>query len=86
MNSREFASRCQGSGGAALQSVIDIKADTLITGDLRQHHFNLAQEYGINLYACGHYATEVFGVQALAREIAQKFNIPWEFISTGCIL
>ena len=39
-------------------------ADTLITGELRQHHFNLAQELRRNLYACGHYATETFGVDA----------------------
>ena len=49
-------------------------ADTLITGELKQHHFNLAQELELNLYACGHYATETFGVDALAREVLTEIR------------
>ena len=60
--------------------------DTLITGELRQEHFNLAQEEGFNLYLCGHYATEVFGVRALAEEAAHLFGLPWVFLDTGCPL
>ena len=60
--------------------------DTLITGELRQEHFNLAQEQSFNLYPCGHYATEVFGVQALAAEVAAQFDLPWEFVATDCPL
>ena len=33
----------------------------------------MAQER--NLYPCGHYATEVFGVKALASEVARKFHL-----------
>ena len=46
----------------------------------------MAQELGLNLYPCGHYATEVFGVQALARETAAKFGLDWTFIGTPCLL
>jgi putative NIF3 family GTP cyclohydrolase 1 type 2 len=60
--------------------------DTLITGELRQHHFNMAQELGLNLYPCGHYATEVFGVKALAAEVALKFHLEWQFIEQPCSL
>ena len=77
------------SSGSGAQVVGELKAagiDTLITGELRQHHFNVAQEEGLNLYPCGHYATEVFGVQALAEEVANHFNLPWEFIVTDCPL
>lgn len=72
------------------QSVVDqLKAndiDTLITGELRQHHFNMAQELRLNLYPCGHYATEVFGVKALAQEVAEQFGLEWIFIKTPCLL
>ncbi|MEI6466481.1 MAG: Nif3-like dinuclear metal center hexameric protein, partial [Verrucomicrobiota bacterium] len=44
--------------------------------------FNRAQEEKLNLYCCGHYATEVHAVQALAAELAKKFRLPWEFIRT----
>ena len=56
--------------------------DTLVTGELKEHFFNRAQEERLNLYACGHYATEVFGVCALAEELAARFGLPWEFIAT----
>ena len=75
-----------GSGNAVVEELRKAGVDTLITGELRQHHFNMAQELGLNLYACGHYATEVFGVKALAEEVAKKFNLPWEFIPTDCPL
>jgi len=75
-----------GSGRSAIEPMQALGIDTLITGELRQEHFNVAQEQGLNLYPCGHYATETFGVKALAREVAEKFNLEWEFIPTECPL
>ena len=75
-----------GSGSSAVSELKRIGVDTLITGELRQNHYNQAQEEGLNLYLCGHYATEVYGVCALAKEISRKFEIPWEFIATDCPL
>lgn len=60
--------------------------DTFVTGELKQHWFNRAQEERLNVYACGHYATETFGVRALATELSAKFGLPWEFLPTGCPL
>ena len=50
------------------------EVDTLITGELKQQHFNYAQENKLNLYICGHYATETFGVDKLAQQVAKKFQ------------
>tara|TARA_B100002019_G_scaffold211198_2_gene183979 strand:- start:191 stop:946 length:756 start_codon:yes stop_codon:yes gene_type:complete len=75
-----------GSGQSAVDKILGCGADTLITGELKQHHFNLAQELELNLYSCGHYATECFGVDALAKEISQKFDLPYEFVETNCPL
>ena len=75
-----------GSGQSAVDKILEAGADTLITGELKQHHFNLAQELKLNLYACGHYATETFVVDALAQEVAEKFDLPYEFIPTECTL
>jgi dinuclear metal center YbgI/SA1388 family protein len=75
-----------GGGSSALAELSTSGTSTLITGELRQHHFNQAQEAGWNLYCCGHYATETFGVSALAEEAAAKFGINWEFIETECPL
>ena len=73
---------CSGSGSSALPQAIAAGVDTLITGELREEHFNLAQEAKLNLYLCGHYATEVHAVKALAEELSKQFSIPWTFIST----
>ena len=38
------------------------------------------KKLGVNLLLGGHYATEVFGVKALAAHLSKRFRIPWEFI------
>lgn len=75
-----------GSGQSAVDQLRANKIDTLITGELRQHHFNMAQELGLNLYPCGHYATETFGVKALAKKVSEQFDLEWCFIETHCPL
>jgi dinuclear metal center YbgI/SA1388 family protein len=71
-----------GAGHGAIEPMVAAGIDTLITGELREHVYARAQESGLNLYACGHCATEVFGVCALAEELARCFSLPWEFIAT----
>jgi dinuclear metal center YbgI/SA1388 family protein len=73
---------CSGSGNSAVNQLAAAGVDTLITGELREEWFNYAQEHRLNLICCGHYATEVHGVKALAAELAKKFSLPWEFIET----
>ena len=73
---------CSGSGNGAMASLLEEGVDTLVTGELREEWFNVAQERNLNLYLCGHYATEVHGVMALAAELSAKFGLPWEFIAT----
>ncbi|TVR51717.1 MAG: Nif3-like dinuclear metal center hexameric protein [Puniceicoccaceae bacterium] len=75
-----------GSGASAVAELRPAGLHTLVTGEIRQNHFNLAQEHELNLYLCGHYATETFGVQALAREAAEHFGLPWSFLATPCPL
>lgn len=75
-----------GSGSSAIPELKAAGVDTLITGEAKQNFFNKAQEENLNLYLCGHYETEVFGVQALAREVAERFGLEWEFLETGCPL
>lgn len=73
---------CSGSGNSAVPALRAAGVDTLVTGELREEWFTRAQEEKLNLYLCGHYATEVHAVQALAATLAKKFNLPWEFIAT----
>ncbi len=73
---------CSGSGNSAVPALVPAGVDTLVTGELREEWFTYAQEHRLNLYLCGHYATEVHGVQALAAELARRYRLPWAFLAT----
>jgi dinuclear metal center YbgI/SA1388 family protein len=73
---------CSGSGNSAVPELPGLGADTLVTGELREEWYNFAEEHGLNLYCCGHYATEVHGVRALAEAASRHFGLPWEFVAT----
>jgi len=68
-----------GAGGEVAQAVAE-GVDTFITGEGPHHSYTLAEELGINLFYGGHYATETFGVKALAALLSRRFRLPWEFI------
>jgi putative NIF3 family GTP cyclohydrolase 1 type 2 len=56
------------------------KLDAFITGEGAHHTFFDAEELGVNVIYAGHYATETFGVKALAQHVSERFGIPWEFV------
>ena len=55
-----------GSGVDWLGEAVDAGADVLVTGEGKQQAYHEAREAGINVVLAGHYATETFGVEALA--------------------
>ncbi|HTH49128.1 MAG TPA: Nif3-like dinuclear metal center hexameric protein [Candidatus Limnocylindria bacterium] len=71
---------CTGGAGAELPQAAREGVDTFITGEGPHWTFALAEDVGINAFYGGHYATETFGVKALAAELASKFRLPWEFL------
>jgi dinuclear metal center YbgI/SA1388 family protein len=70
-----------GGAGADLEQAAKEGVDTFITGEGPHHTFALAEELRINLIYGGHYATETFGVRALAEMLAKKFDLPWVFLN-----
>ncbi|HZF01149.1 MAG TPA: Nif3-like dinuclear metal center hexameric protein [Methylomirabilota bacterium] len=69
-----------GGAGAELKLAASEGIDTFITGEGLHWTFALAEELGLNVFYGGHYATETFGVKALAAELSKKFKLPWEFL------
>jgi len=69
-----------GGAGGDLKIAADEGVDTFITGEGPQWTFALAEELGLNVLYGGHYATETFGVKALAAHLSKKFRLPWEFL------
>ena len=54
--------------------------DVFVTGEAEEPSMHTARELGVHLVAGGHYATERFGVQALAERLAERFDLTWEFV------
>jgi putative NIF3 family GTP cyclohydrolase 1 type 2 len=54
--------------------------ETFVTGEGPHWSYPLAEELGLNVFYAGHYATETFGVQALAQAIGREYKLPWNFI------
>jgi dinuclear metal center YbgI/SA1388 family protein len=69
-----------GGAGSELEQAKAVGIDTFITGEGPHHTFTLAEELGINLIYAGHYATETYGVKALADRLANRFGLSWVFL------
>ncbi len=69
-----------GGAGAELKQAAAEGVDTFITGEGPHWTYALAEELGLNVFYGGHYATETFGVKALAAELSKKFKVPWTFL------
>ena len=69
-----------GGAGSEIYKIAQAGIDTFITGEAPHWAAVAADELGMNLLLGGHYATEVFGVKALAAHLSKRFKIPWAFI------
>jgi dinuclear metal center YbgI/SA1388 family protein len=70
------------TGGAArhLADAAREGYDLFLTGEPAEPSLHTARELGIHFVAAGHYATERIGIQALAKRLAEQFDLEWEFI------
>jgi len=73
------------SGGAADQiaEAGQKGIDVYVSGEPKLLAYHLAQEYAINAIFAGHYASEVFGVKAVASFLAKRFPVQTSFIDMG---
>ena len=69
-----------GGAGSMIPDAIAAGLDAFITGEGAHHTYFDAMEGGINVYYGGHYATETWGVRALAAHLTERFGIPHHFI------
>jgi dinuclear metal center YbgI/SA1388 family protein len=71
-----------GAGGRTnwMDEAQGLGADTYVTGEGGFYPKLFARERGMNLILATHYATEKFGVQALAEKLSDKFGLPSSFL------
>jgi putative NIF3 family GTP cyclohydrolase 1 type 2 len=71
---------CTGAAQGAIERAVAIGVDCYLSGEISEVTVHLARELGIDYVAAGHHATERFGVQALARRLAETFGIEHRYI------
>lgn len=71
---------CSGGAQKYLEAAIAAGAHAFITGEISEPQVHIARECGIAYLACGHHATERYGVQALGNYMAQQYGIQHTFI------
>jgi len=70
------------TGGAArlFPQIAAMGYDAFVTGEPAEPTLHTARELGTHFLAGGHYATETFGIKALAEKLAGRFDLDWEYL------
>jgi dinuclear metal center YbgI/SA1388 family protein len=70
------------SGGAAemVEEAGRKGLDVFVSGESKLEALHSAQEWGVHAIFAGHYATETFGVKAVARALASRFRVESDFV------
>jgi dinuclear metal center YbgI/SA1388 family protein len=70
------------TGGAArlFPQIAALGYDAYVTGEPAEPTLHASRELGVHFLAGGHYATETFGIKALAEQLAGQFDLDWEFL------
>lgn len=74
---------CTGAAQNFLGDAIAAGASAYLSGEISEPTVHLAREAGVAYIACGHHATERYGVQAVGEHLAQQFGIEHRFIDIG---
>lgn len=78
----EIRSAAVVSGGAPMEALqaAEEGLDLYVTGEASHSIYHSAQEEGIHVLSAGHYATEVWGVKAVAEKLARETGVETVFI------
>lgn len=71
---------CTGGAQTYFADAIDVGATVYLSGEISESTVHLARESGVAYLACGHHATERYGVQALGQAIAEHFGVVHHFV------
>lgn len=66
---------CTGGGQGYFEQAIAAGAQAFITGEISEPQAHYARECGVAFLACGHHATERYGIQALAAAVAAQHGL-----------
>lgn len=73
---------CTGGAQDFIDDAAALGVDAYISGEVSERTFYQAKELGIHYFACGHHATERYGIQALGHHLANHFGLQHHFIDS----
>ena len=68
---------CTGGAQDFIVKAAEQSCDAYISGEVSERTFYEAKELGVHYFACGHHATERYGVQRLGQAISEQFDIEY---------
>ena len=71
---------CTGAAQGFIEQAQALGVDAYLSGEISEPTVHIARETGIHYFACGHHATERYGVQALGQWLAREYGIEHIFI------
>jgi dinuclear metal center YbgI/SA1388 family protein len=71
---------CSGGAQGFFEGAIAAGVDVFLTGEISEPQAHYARETGVAFVACGHHASERYGVQALGAAAAQALGLTHQFI------
>lgn len=74
---------CTGAAQNLLGDAIVAGAAAYLSGEISEPTVHLARESGVAYLACGHHATERYGISALGRHLEMRFGIEHRFVDIG---
>ena len=76
----ERVALCTGGAQSYFEAAIAAGADVFITGEISEPQAHYARECGVAYIACGHHASERYGVQAVGAHVAHALGLAHQFI------
>lgn len=73
---------CSGAAQDFIEEAYALGVDAYLSGEISERTFYQAKELGIHYFACGHHATERYGIQALGNHLASQFDLEHQFIDS----
>ena len=71
---------CTGGAQGYFEQAIALGVDAFVSGEISEQTVHLARESGVAYLACGHHASERYGVAALAAHLAVQCGLQCEFV------
>ena len=71
---------CSGGAQGYFEQAIAAGADVFLTGEISEPQAHYARETGVAFIACGHHASERWGVQAVGEHLAHRLGVAHTFI------